>query len=1487
MEKRLVTEMERLLNSRQQNKRRSQVIRGLALLVVVATISALMMPAITMSNEVECGLDEHIHDESCYAVQQVAPQPVLTCAEGQAGETVIHTHDSFCYDSQGNLICTLPEVEAHTHGPECYQERRTLICQEVPDPGHQHSAACYSYVKIENADPNMAPAAVTSEYICGMQEGEGAHRHTDSCYPKERTERLVCAEQEGEDVTDEEGNVIVPGHHHDSSCYVIEESPVYEKLICTQEESEDEYDSDGSLIRQGHRHDDSCWLRGDELCFQEGCRQHESAGHQHTDACVQASPQESIRVDGQGEQWEQTLICQEIERESGHVHTDECYEITQVLACQKTELESHTHDAGCYDESGALVCGKPEVRAHQHTEACFTTPEGGPEEANVLICGKEEHTHTDLCYVKTAPEKEKYYCGLEKHTHTAECYFESGALRCTIPEHYHTDDCLVPPSEQPEMSDPVELEIDRTFEWETAPYHMTIQVTGIAVIPGQAVMTVEEPAVPMADRPVLSGFLSLFMPFLGEASATGAEVDEPEAGAAVPEPTAVVDGSQEPYDAPPYNQEEGIVDAGQESGVEDGVEIETPEAPDPDRIEFSVEMVSEWDAGYQRMAEQVQESGGQTEELSVFRVVATLDEVELDLSRCTIKVEAEFIEPESQQPDALSGEDEAWTDEFTGEDEAWTDESAGEEDGAAAPMSIQHTVVQARRMSVKKAAAMSASQESTDHESDASETLDKKPSVIPGEGTMFGLTAYSENALCPFTVEYYAILSQAESKIYETDSFEDKIGTPPIDSDWLPFIDTSAERVESGNPFKPDNGVLPNKLYLTIDTEKSIVKLNDAEETEIFSPSEMDYNTELENGGLGYEKLNHVVSEYQSKGDDHYDLKKIQVGHYGEGTEGAGTDKEFVVEYIYEGGSADYFKDLKYTNNPDYEGKTDPVADKMVVVQENTVIRMVYAPSANKEVTYPATFFDYDITDGSVRGETSGTYDVTTKEKGIHSTGNYSGTGTKLAFGNRDSGTGLGELKWNGNLLNMGNYKYKAFWDGGSVSGGNGYKLCTFGLARGVTATKDSFDLQFATGVDAPNLFGDANGRDVTGRTVYNDHKLVFNRVGDTYTLTGVLDNQKVPLAANLDQFTNPSGYTHIWTNNFWPMDNKPMSKRNDPNFGGKLTLKSSRTLPSSDDGIDHNPFFGMKFSVEFRIPAQYVGPLDYYFYGDDDMWVFLSEVDSAGNAIGKQDLVCDIGGVHTSVGEYVNLWDYIAKNEDETGPADPSKTYRLYFFYTERGASGSTCWMQFTLPNMLQVPTYTVPEPKNTMSIEKRVEGTPEEVDEMMEQEYWFELTLTAPDFAGTLSDTYDVVDEAGTKIAELTYGKPVQLKLTPYKKVFIRRLRNDFITTYTLKELGFSVKEAGDNNYTPLPDGVRVTYQVNNNEAQEPNSSGSFTGEAGQNLSVAVVCTNRSPEDVYELPETGGSGAAYTMAGVPLMAAAFCLWYKKRSQGEGAVDQ
>lgn len=112
--------------------------------------------------------------------------------------------------------------------------------------------------------------------------------------------------------------------------------------------------------------------------------------HQHDDSC-----------------YELQLTCTQ-EEADGHVHTEDCFRVEQVLTC---EIPEHQHSAenGCYDEEGNLVCTETE---HVHDSQCY-------QENRELVCGLEEsggHHHDESCYEKVL------ICGKQVHTHGPECY---------------------------------------------------------------------------------------------------------------------------------------------------------------------------------------------------------------------------------------------------------------------------------------------------------------------------------------------------------------------------------------------------------------------------------------------------------------------------------------------------------------------------------------------------------------------------------------------------------------------------------------------------------------------------------------------------------------------------------------------------------------------------------------------------------------------------------------------------------------------------------------------------------------------------------------------------------------------------------------------------------------------------------------------------------------------------------------------------------
>lgn len=416
---------------------------------------------------------------------------------------------------------------------------------------------------------------------------------------------------------------------------------------------------------------------------------------------------------------------------------------------------------------------------------------------------------------------------------------------------------------------------------------------------------------------------------------------------------------------------------------------------------------------------------------------------------------------------------------------------------------------------------------------------------------------------------------------------------------------------------------------------------------------------------------------------------------------------------------------VHFTNR---EGVT---GDNVVYIQDGTVIRLVYDTN-EKQQNFPANFYDYDISSGQ---NDNGTW--RTGIAGINAASNY-GTSREhdqkwdsyanvLAFGNDNCGTGMSRYKFDGVFLNKASTSYVP--EGASspiaLPGSVEQFECTFGLADSLKDGKIVYDEWLV----APNLFNEGTASGKTSYTAENGSSLTFSRVGDTYTLSAATVGNtgtggSLGTIENLQYFFHPSPAPgHIWdgehsglswqnkifTNDFWPLDSA--TAKTDPLFGkygssvyfqgftpwtynGATTDGSWRdlrsTFPTSDDGNNHNCFFGMQYAVKFTLTADYVGPLEYYFFGDDDMWVFLDD-----------KLVCDIGGVHSSVGEYVNLWDYLKKD----GRTE-SETHTLTFFYTERGASGSTCYMNFTLPSVSGV---NIEQKTSDLEVRKQVVGQDE----------------------------------------------------------------------------------------------------------------------------------------------------------------------------------
>lgn len=208
--------------------------------------------------------------------------------------------------------------------------------------------------------------------------------------------------------------------------------------------------------------------------------------------------------------------------------------------------------------------------------------------------------------------------------------------------------------------------------------------------------------------------------------------------------------------------------------------------------------------------------------------------------------------------------------------------------------------------------------------------------------------------------------------------------------------------------------------------------------------------------------------------------------------------------------------------------------------------------------------------------------------------------------------------------------------------------------------TGDNYQtVNFNDAIAAPDLFSDDTTNTV-GKTVYKNYALQFSQTGDTYDLTEVLDtSDDNRVVWDKDNDTQSNG---IW-DGFYPLNDAESSTQDD------------------DESTSKNYYFGMRYDVNFTL-GDYVGDLTYHFNGDDDLWVCLDG-----------EVIIDLGGIHDSLDDTINLWDALGIVQGEATTEQKVETHTLTVLYMERGAGKSHCQMDFTIPNAQIVDVTEVPQ--------------------------------------------------------------------------------------------------------------------------------------------------------------------------------------------------
>ena len=1117
--------------------------------------------------------------------------------------------------------------------------------------------------------------------------------------------------------------------------------------------------------------------------------------HTHDESCY-----ETILICGQDEQLP-------VEQPTPHVHTEDCYAAHLVLVCGQEESGEHTHTENCCQTQYELICpleegeaeDEPEIPAHVHTDACYETR---------LICEKPEHTHSLSCYADAQADLES-----------------ASVWEQTIPQtlsgQWRADVVAVAESQLGYAASTRNYIVDeaggmhgytRYGAWYGSPYgewcamfaSFCLHYAGVPEdsIPAQAgcIRWVEQlqalgryaAAGAAAPQP---GDLVFFdtgsdgyadhVALVAEVSADGASLTtiEGNVGGCVVRKQHALD-------------EAGLLGFGilpeQEDGGETPDEPAEPETPartplcgheehahtadcydETGTLICALEEHTHTDACYEPAAEKTPlcglEEHTHTEDCysadgtlvcalpehthtdACYEAASTQRFSYADTQlQLTLTVESAQPLPEGTELDVQTADAAVFSGLSDGEASDSTEQwivrqlalvQSGEAlDTAAYRMTAEIAVTDAVLQPLL--GELDALDEAAP-EAETGVTLAVMQAGDEGLQELDSATISAEEAAPVFTVSVQsgtiAVLATTANPSYTVQYYA-----------YIPRFSTNGEKELT--VFDTSGGVLPTNggtnetksIYLTPTGQNTTKNAGNAtpnyhvattsELTKMYAANEFEY---IKAPNPSY--INKLID------NSSYELKQIWVLR--DGKDEASTNEADWTIY-------DDPANVHFTNR-DLKDEDGASAQNIIYLDstKRNVLRLVY-DTKEADFTTSATFYDYNISSGQ-NGDGKWCTGIT----GINIESNYPKDNEKtkwsdyrdiLAFGNANCGTGMANYKFNGVYLN----KYS----------GRNYG-CTFGLAKSLSNGKIVYNDWLIT----PDLFNEGNAN---GKKSFENSSLTFSQVGDTYTLSSASVGTRS--ISGLQDFFNPSPktdttHTHIFTNDFWPLDGVSYTDiQMDPKFGSYSNPiyyqgfasadgisgtwgDESTTLPYSDDGQAHNSFFGMQYAVTFTLTPDYVGPLDYTFFGDDDMWVFLDH-----------KLVCDIGGVHSSVGEYVNLWDYIRTDRTK------DEQHTLTFFYTERGASGSTCYMNFTLPSVSGV---NIEQKTGDLEIRKQVIG---EDDPDKNKEFTFDIKFTDAngsriwdDYAYTRtkndgSTETDLVLHNGSQFS-LKAGETIRIKYLP----------------------------------------------------------------------------------------------------------------------------